>query len=429
MSSTWRPTMAYFRAAFVGTSFAVAALFFRRPDLLVLALPLLITAAWSAYTKPTRDPQLNEVLAHSTLREGEATRWRAELSAVPGLEESVAVVTPGRWTMLRPPSGVVTGVTEGDQYVASVVVRSIKWGKQAVGPAIISASSSWGSFRWTQWTKETKSLTTLPIPAVFDSGAPTPHPNGLVGLSRSSRLGDGSEFASIRQFYVGDRLRRIHWPTSLRSGTLHVSSTYADQDSEVQLLLDAFNDVGDSGGIDGAASSFDTTVRAAGAIAEHYLRRGDRVGMRVLGASNLARVPAAAGTSHLRRVLDTLATIEPASERHADRRRATARLPSGVLVIMLTPLISQVPLERAITLTRHGLTVVVIDTLPRGLVESSSDKLAQLAWRIRLLERDREIREVQLAGVPVVRWQGAGSLDRVLRDVSRRSAAPRMGRR
>ena len=33
------------------------------------------------------------------------------------------------------------------------------------------------------------------------------------------------KFASIRPFQAGDRLRRIHWPRSLRSGALHVTST------------------------------------------------------------------------------------------------------------------------------------------------------------------------------------------------------------
>jgi hypothetical protein len=100
-----------------------------------------------------------------------------------------------------------------------------------------------------------------------------------------------------------------------------------------------------------------------------------------------------------------------------------------VLVIMLTPLVSAAGLDQAITLARHGLTVVIVDTLPVDVFTAESDKLSRLAWRIRLLERDREIRRVQEAGVPVVRWRGPGSLDLVLRDISRRSAAPKMGRR
>lgn len=128
------------------------------------------------------------------------------------------------------------------------------------------------------------------MPAVFDAAAPTPHPMGLVGLNRSARRGEGSEFATIRPFQVGDRLKRIHWPMSLRSQTLHVTSTWADEDAEIMLLVDASTDLGRSEGIDGFASSLDVTVRAAGAVAEHFLRHSDRVGLCVFGPS-LLRIP------------------------------------------------------------------------------------------------------------------------------------------
>jgi len=72
----------------------------------------------------------------------------------------------------------------------------------------------------------------------------------------------------------------------------------------------------------------------------------------------------------------------------------------------------------------------VVDTLPAGLTDTNDeDPFAALAWRVRLLERRREMHRVQEVGVPVVTWRGPGSLDQVLRDVSRRSAAPRMARR
>ena len=72
----------------------------------------------------------------------------------------------------------------------------------------------------------------------------------------------------------------------------------------------------------------------------------------------------------------------------------------------------------------------MVDTLPRDLIEEDpDDPLHALAWRIRLLERRREIRRVQEVGVPVVQWGGPGSLDAVLRDLRRRASAPRIVRR
>ncbi|MBA2388265.1 MAG: DUF58 domain-containing protein, partial [Acidimicrobiia bacterium] len=45
---------------------------------------------------------------------------------------------------------------------------------------------------------------------------------------------------------------------------------------------------------------------------------------------------------------------------------------------------------------------------------------------IRLLERSAEIERLGDLGVPIVRWLGDGSLDEVLRDVSRTAGAPRI---
>jgi hypothetical protein len=69
--------------------------------------------------------------------------------------------------------------------------------------------------------------------------------------------------------------------------------------------------------------------------------------------------------------------------------------------------------------------VIVVDTLPLH-VARDEDPYTALAWRIRLLERRRELRVVTAAGIPVVAWRGPGSLDQVIRDIGRRGRGPRM---
>jgi uncharacterized protein (DUF58 family) len=303
-----------------------------------------------------------------------------------------------------------------------------------VNPAWVIASSSWAGFRWVSTDDLPRPLVTLPVPAAFDAVPPPATAHGLVGLNRASRTGSGTEFAGIRPFQPGDRLRRIHWPRSMRTGTLHVTATWAEEDRHVALVIDAFGDVGDSDGIDGRASSLDTAVRAAGAIAEHHLRRGERVSLQVLGTRQRLHVPPASGVGHLRRILDRLTAIEPGAQDGSAHDTAAGRLRLGIdpgaLVVMLSPLVATSVLERAIDWSGRGFTVVVIDTLPTGVVDDDpDDPFRALAWRIRLLERDREIRRVQQAGVPVVPWRGPGSLDEVLRGVHRRARGPRVVRR
>jgi len=272
-----------------------------------------------------------------------------------------------------------------------------------------------------------RSIATLPVPGVFDVGASPRPEDGLVGLHRSTRSGDGNEFAGLRTFRPGDRMRRINWPRSIRVGELQVNGTWSDLDTHVALVIDATDDLGISEGIDGRASSLDITVRAAGAIAEHYATRGERVSMATFGARVTQIVPPASGRAQLRRMLDQMARIQPGGS--VGTARLAVRQSSGSrLTVLLSPLISPEVLDQAVSLGRRGMSVVVIDTLPEDVIEHDDD-LTAIAWRIRLLERRREIRMVGGAGIPVVRWRGPGSLDQVIRDIARRTTGPRLVRR
>jgi uncharacterized protein (DUF58 family) len=402
---------------------------FHNPGLTVVATPFLVITAWSLITQPRLTPGVRHPVALPALREGESMRWQVDVDVVPGLDQAALVFERGDFQELRPASGasVAAAPTDAPTLRLEILARSTRWGHQRVARSMVSATSQWGAFRWTAPPILPTEQTTLPMPAVFDAAAPTPHPVGLVGLHRSARRGEGSEFATIRPFQVGDRLKRIHWPVSLRSQSLHVTATWADQDAEIMLLVDASADLGTSEGIDGFASSLDVTVRAAGAVAEHFLRHGDRVGLCVFGPSVL-RMPPAAGRAHLRKLLFRLADTKVGNRDSTSIALLRLRLTADATVIMLSACVSQLALQQAATLTARGLSVIVVDTLPERIGGLDNQPLA-VAWRIRRLERDAELRELTRRGVPVVSWHGPGSLDLVLRDLARRSASPRMARR
>jgi uncharacterized protein (DUF58 family) len=443
----WRHSRAHGRAAAVGVGALVIGVLVHRPDLALLGVPLALVALWGALAKPGAQPRLSVDVAHDSLREGEATQWAATLEPVPGVAE-LSVALPERAFVDHRPgrrAGVAAADRRGEAIAVGAVCRFARWGPYTVGPAAVTASSPWGAYRWSPAVAPSEAVTVVPLPQRFTAHGPMPHPDGLVGPNRSHRPGDGSEMADIRPFRAGDRLRRVHWPVSLRTQQLHVTATYADQDTEVALLLDAVHDLGVSEGLGGLSSSLDGTVRAAGAIAEHFLARGERVSLTVLGAASAPHLSARTGRRHLMRLSGVLATVHPshgtvADERHLSRA-LRGRVNAGAVVVVLTPLVSSDVLDHAINLSRHGHTVVVVDTLPphlatseveatalRGVVPEGTedDPRAALAWRLRLLERAREVRLAREAGVPVVAWRGPGTLDEVLADVNRRRRAPRL---
>lgn len=418
----WRPTVAHYRSGGVSIMLIAAALLFRRPDLLVVAAPLSVITVWSIVTRPTRIPSFRDRLGRSTLREGEATTWRTEVVGADDADMATVAVADMRWFERRPSRGSMAVAVRGGAVTMAIVVRSTRWGRRFLEPVRATASSRWGAFRCTV-SLPPQPVVTVPLPAPFDGTAPARPADGLVGSYRSVRQGEGSEFAAVRRFQIGDRMRRINWSRSLRSESLQVNSTSADHDTHVALVVDTLDDLGVSEGFEGRSSSLDVTVRAAGAIAEHYVQRGDRVSLGSFDPSARLAIPPGTGQGHLRRLLDTLARVNAPTGRISGPRRPPMSNPDVTLV--LTPLVAPDGLERAVALGRAGRSVVVVDTLPEDVVVDE-DPLFALAWRIRLLERKREFRRARQLGIAVVRWVGPGSLDPVLREVSRRSGAPRI---
>lgn len=451
LSARWQVTPAHARSVVLGVALVAVGVILRRPDAVAIGTPLVLVAVWSQLRRPVAPPVAHAWLRHSVLREGQTTAWTATVEPGTGVEDVGLAVTETEFTRFTPTSQSVAvgedgGVAEDGSSTRQldVLCQSTRWGLRRMGPATCAVSGAFGAFLWQPPPVHAPLVPTVPLPEAFSARAPVPDPDGLVGRSRSRHQGDGSELADIRAFRFGDKLRRIHWPVSVRTGELHVTTTYSDEDSEILILVDAMQDLGASTGFEGDASSLDNGVRAAAAVAEHYLRAGDRVGLQVLGAHLSPRLSPGLGSNQLRRLLDVLARVRVADGGVVDEKRLRGQLRHpvsvGTLVVFLTPAISVEVLAHASALARRGTSTVVVDTLPRSMaVPHLSDDLldglvpedevtdgARLAWRLRLMERSREMTRTRLSGVPIVTWVGPGTLDLVLRDIGRQRRSPRM---
>ncbi|MFF1818523.1 DUF58 domain-containing protein [Kribbella sp. NPDC058245] len=438
----WQPTHAHVRVLVVAAAMLVIAVLARRPDAAVLGLPLAFVAVWGRFFRPRAEPEVHTELDADVLFEGQATTYRMHVPSTvdPEIDLIVAALPRSKWFDYAPRQAAVAEpvrpqASEGDDVPDAVElevgVRSKRWGLRALERPTVVATSVLGSYRIQVTSAKALAVTTLPLREGFEAVDAMPRPAGLVGLHRSRRPGEGTELAGVRPFRTGDRLRRINWSVSARTRELHVTSTWSDRDTEVVILLDTGGEIGISEGIDGRSSSLDTGVRAAASIAEHYLRHGDRV--RLVDTGNLVRgVRSGSGRGHLRRILDALV--------HADRRGRQPdqdqlaqrnRIKSDSLVLVLSPLLRQVVLGYVVTLVHSGCTVIAVDTLPPDIdslidLDEHDHRAWPLAWRLRLLERRRELDRLGDLGVPTVPWRGSGTLDEVLRDAARLASAPRM---
>lgn len=417
--SDWRITPSFLRAATLAVVLVSAAVVFGRADLLVLGTPLLIITVWTLATRPRAIPSVSGTVSTTSPLEGTTQAWTIRIDDPGGGEQYAAYVGDQRTLTLTPASGALAGALPPDGLVRTMRWRPDRWGTRQLLSTRVAVFGPWGGFRYGVVRLPNVTIATLPDTAAFDSKRALPHPHGLIGVNRSNTRAEGTEFADIREFQAGDRLRRIHWPVSARTGTLHVRTSFAEQDSEVLLVLDASTDYsGDADDSSHAESSLDLGVRASAGLTTHFLARGDRVGLEVVGGMRAVRVPIAMGALHQRRIVDCLAGIERGVGTGFRTTSVRTRLRPGGVLLLVSPLLSPMPLALAAKLAHRGMTVLVIDCFPGRLPDD--DPATALAIRLRLLERDREIRAIERFGVPVVQWRGPGSLDPVLAGLSAR---------
>ncbi|NLS09044.1 DUF58 domain-containing protein [Nesterenkonia sp. MY13] len=430
-SGRWLFTRAHLSAVLVAAVGVLIGVIGGRPDALVVIAPLVIIVIWSIALRPTGSPSAEAQVARGTVPEGQSNAVVISTEGVQGAELVAASLAATAWIRRRPEHGAVVELLDpsGEQEASQLTIGADpeRWGNRSYGTALVGVVGAWGAYSWGPLPLASGTRRMVPAAEVFDNGAPAPHPRGLVGHHRSARAGQGSEFNSIRPFQWGDRLKRINWPRSTRTGELHVTSSYADQDTHVALIVDAQNDLGGSEGYGGKASTLDRAVRSAAAIGEHFTAQGDRVSLQVISGALPVRLSPGTGGKHFRRLLDVLATAVPSPERKIDPERVRLGITPGTLVVIVSSLVSEAMFSRAAALAHSGITVVAIDVLGDSAPDyRGQPEHEQLAWRLRMLERDREIRRVQQAGAAVVPWRGPGSLDLILRQLARRGRAGAM---
>ncbi|MDR7251405.1 uncharacterized protein (DUF58 family) [Nocardioides sp. BE266] len=422
--TSWRPTPALVRASLLAFGGVAGGVTLGQEVLVVLAAPFAVLAAMGLVARPRTAPTVSARLDHYHLHEGQATTSRLVVDDLAGVEHVTRVAAPAAHVATRPQHGAAGNLL--DEGLPTVVSSPRRWGRRAVGAERVALTSAWAGWRWGPVDLPEHGFTVLPQTAPYDSRAEVPQPDGLVGRHRSRRIGSGTEFEGIRHFAAGDRLKRINWPVSLRTSELHVITTRAEQDAGVWVVVDGLRDIGVSGGIDGASSTLDLTVRAAAALAEHHVRTGDRVGLLVV-AGDGTRVPLGSGSRHLHRLRGTLARVRTES-RSVAPERLDLGAGAGSVVYVLSPMFFTPLVTATASLQRSGASVVVIDTLGDAMSDAGTDRLAlsSLAARMQKVERDDRLERLAALGTPVVPWRGPGTLDTVLRQLARRGQVPKV---
>jgi uncharacterized protein (DUF58 family) len=224
---------------------------------------------------------------------------------------------------------------------------------------------------------------------------------------------EGIEFADLRPFVPGDRVRHVNWRASARRGELWVNEHHAERNADVVILLDSFAEARL-----GERSTLDPALRAAATLAARYLRQKDRVGFLTFGGMLNWLVPAT-GTAQLYRIVDAMLDTQIVlSYAWKDIRMVPRRtLPPHALVLALTPLLDERSTAALLDLRGRGIDLVVIEISPLSLVPAGRGAAAELADRLWRMRREAVRGRFERAGIPVAVWGDESSLAAALEEV------------
>jgi uncharacterized protein (DUF58 family) len=204
------------------------------------------------------------------------------------------------------------GVTEISRYELATDRR----GPRLIGPLRLVETDPLGLARHTVTIGTVQTLLVRPRTmeiATFPSGWQH-HPDGSAS---DTTVGGSGSFHSLREFALGDDTRRIHWPSTARTGRVMVRQladiTMPSVIVELDVRLSAYPEL----------ETFEVAVEAAASIALAATRRGFRVGLH-LGAET----PVIANGQHRDAavLLDRLAYAEPSATATLSRGRRQADL-------------------------------------------------------------------------------------------------------
>jgi uncharacterized protein (DUF58 family) len=315
----WLTAIAAIAAAVAGRLFAIVELFVIAA---VLGALVLITLAWVRMTAVRL--RVSRVVTPARVHAGESTR--IEVSArntgagrTPVLHLSDPVAgTRGARLHLAPLRG-------NDTAQAAYRLPTDRRGIVNVGPLQLEIADPFGLARRRAIAAPVQSVTIYPhvdmirVPSL--GGDEDPHGAAI----RTNKLGQTSEeFFALRQYVLGDDLRRVHWKSTARSQELMVRQDENPWQDRTTIALDIR-----PGSFDDAA--FERAVSAAASVSSAAFRQ--RHVVRVVSTDSFDS-GIGAGLSQAESILGYLAGVAPSNSDGPAFDQLTRTAQGGLLVVI-----------------------------------------------------------------------------------------------
>ena len=398
--------------AALAASGLVAGLALGRVEPVALAAPfaLALVAAAMAGREPHVSARL--ILDRERAIEGDEVTATIELSGeaarlelLPVLPEELATEDGAAQAIhLRPK----------EERTIELTLRCERWGALTVGPLLVRGRDLLAFRSWEAAVGEPQLLRVYPREETLRSLVAPLETQVFSGNQVSRVRGEGIEFADLRAWQPGDRIRRINWRASAQRGTLWVNEQHPERNTDVVLFLDTFAEVRAQG-----RSTHDRAVRAAATLAHVYLQRKDRVALVGFGGY-LSWILPQSGAKQLYAIADTLLTsdiVHSFALRRVDVLPPRT-LPPKALVLALTPLLDDRAAAALLDLRARGYDLIVVEVSPVEIVAPEPGSPLELPHRLWRLSREALRWRYEQVGVPVVLWRDDEPLAAPLEEVN-----------
>ncbi len=301
-----------------------------------------------------------------------------------------------------------------DERMLELRIRCARWGTFSLGDVRVRARDRLGLLVWERRFDRSAPVRVYPQPETLRRLVTPVSTQPTTGNDVARQRGDGLEFADLREYAPGDRVRSINWRASARRSELVVNQRHPERNADVILFLDSFAEARVAG-----RSTLDLAVRAAAALASQYLERRDRVGLVSFGGILRWLEPGMGATQRYRLVDSLLESEVVFNYAWKDVSVIPARtLPAQALVIAVTPLLDPRSVSALLDLRARGYDLAVVEIDPERFVEAGTSEADLLAYRLWRLHR-RELRaSYEALGVAVATWDGDAPLQAALEGVT-----------
>lgn len=391
-----------------------AALAAQRPELAALAAPFALIAALGLVFARPPEVELEVELDLERIFEGDELGVKLSVRSRSGAADvELLLLLPDGLAVADGENPVALRLRPGERRDVNMRLKVERWGGYRIGDVLLQARDPLGLVHWEGRFDHRRPLKAYPRPERVGELLQPAQTQVFSGNYVSRERGEGIEFADLRLFAPGDRIRRVNWRASARRGELWVNEYHPERNADVVVFLDTFAEAGGEHG-----STLDLGVRAASAFVGHYLRHKDRVGFVAFGG-RLNWLQPRTGIAQLYRILDALVDAEIVLNYAWSDVDVLPRhtLPPRSLVVALTPLLDDRSASALLDLRGRGFDLALLEVSPVPFVEAAKGDRAALAHRIWLLQRDALRARFERAGVAVGTWDERTSLVGALEEV------------